>query len=179
MCVAFLMISFSRPVRAQERGAIGGALSAGLGLVPGQGLAGTVGASGWYRLMPALAIGINIGSTPDFGGVEQHGAEPVRDYFVEGFVDGRADPSAIVDFFGRISIGVAHVTLLPPSTGPLTEEERNEPILDLEGGPELQLFLAPPTTRARPEFFLRARGTLTITSAATFPGLGLSLGFEG
>lgn len=178
--VAFLLIGFgfSRPAQARERGAIGGALNAGLGGYP-QGLAYTAGASGWYCLLPALAIGANVGSTLAFGGGEQHGTELIRDFSFEGFVEGREDPSGIVDFFGRVSIGVAHVTQLPPSTGPLYDEVSNEPILELEGGPELRLFLAPPTTRARPQVLLRACATLSIMPAGTFLGLGLSLGFEG
>jgi hypothetical protein len=179
-CVACLMIGFgfSHTAQAQERGAIGGALSAGLGLLQGDG-ALTVGASGWYRLIPAFALGVNFGSTNILDGVEQHGTEVVSYTSFEAFGEGRTLPSSPVGVFGRASVGVAHLTLLPPSTGPLYDEERTEPILELEGGPELRLFFAPSTTRARPDLFLRVRGTLTAMSAATFYGLGLALGYEG
>src|SRR5450432_888008 len=76
--VAFLTIGFgfSCPAQAQERGAIGGALSTGLGLVDGSAAA-TIGASGWYRLIPALAIGVDVGSTGIITGHEQHDTEVV------------------------------------------------------------------------------------------------------
>jgi len=179
-CVACLMIGFGfgRTAQAQERGAIGGAVSLGLVLVDGNG-AEAVGASGWYRLIPAFAVGVNYGSTSVLTGVEQHGTEVVSDSSFEGFGEVRASPSAPVGFFGRVSLGVARVTLLPPSTGPLYDEERIEPILELEGGPELRLLLAPPSTRARPDVFFRVRPTLTTMPAATFLGFGIALGFEG
>jgi hypothetical protein len=180
ICVALLTIGFGfiRPAKAQERGAIGAALSAGLVVVDGNG-AGVVGASGWYRLIPAFAIGANFGSTTVLTGVEQHGTEVVSDYSFEGFGEGRSFPSSPVGVFGRVSVGVAHVTLLSPSTGPLYDEEKNLPLLELEGGPELRVFFAPSTTPARPDLFFRARGLLTTMSGATSYGLGLSLGFEG
>jgi hypothetical protein len=168
---------FSRPVQAQERGALGVALSAGLGVVDGSG-AFTVGASGWYRLLPALAIGVNVGSTSVIG-AEQHNKEVVGATSFEGFVEGRLFPSSFLGAFGRVSAGVADVTLLPSSTGPLGDEERAEPIVDLEAGPELRLFFAPSSKRPRPDLLLRARGTLTSMSGATFLGLGLALGVEG
>jgi hypothetical protein len=178
--VVCLMIgfAFSRSAQAQERGAIGAALSAGLGVVDRNG-AGAVGASGWYRLIPAFALGANFGSTTVLTGAEQHGTEVVSYYSFEGFGEGRSFPASPVGVFGRVSVGVAHVTLLSPSTGPLYDEEKNEPILELEGGPELRGFFAPSTTRARPDLFFRVRGTLTTMSSATTYGLGVALGFEG
>ena len=177
--IAFLIIGFgfSYPARAEERGLIGGALSTRLGLVDGRAAA-TIGASGWYRLMPALAVGADISST-GITGYEQHDTEVVSYSSFEGFVDGRGFPSSPVGVFGRVSTGLAHVTLLSPSTGPLYNTEKIEPILELEGGPELRAFFEPSTTGARPDLFFRVRGTLTTMSGATFYGLGLALGFEG
>ena len=176
--VTFLIIGlFSCPAQAQERRPIGGALSTRLGVLDGNG-AITIGASGWYRLFPALAIGLDVGSTGT-SGHEQHGTEVASYSSFEGFVDGRGFPSSPVGVFARASAGVAHLTLLSPSTGPLYDTEKSEPILELEGGPELRGFFAPPTIRARPDLFFRVRATLTTMSAATYYGLGLALGFEG
>ncbi|MEO6600269.1 MAG: hypothetical protein ABIQ16_10380 [Polyangiaceae bacterium] len=180
----------TRPVQAQERGAIGGELSAGIGTVlrasdegylPTRTLRG--GVSAWYRLVPAFAMGVTLGGMQ---AGQLDGSNVSQDTFiqsgkvVEAFADGRLFPSSFVGAFGRVSVGVAFLDLVPPfMPGPSHLEEARQPILELEAGPELRISLSPRTARPRPDFFLRVRGTLTAMSAATFAGYGIALGFEG
>jgi hypothetical protein len=178
--IAFMAtaLGYCRTAHAQQRGAIGGALNAGFGVSDGNGEA-TVAVSAWYRLIPAVALGFNLGSTSLVGQSEQHGTELNGYSSAEAFLDARAFPSSPFGLFGRASLGVGRVTLLSPSTRPLYTQRRTELIGDLEAGPELRIFFASPATRARPDLFLRLGGTLTSMSDATYFGLGLALGFEG
>ena len=193
--VAFVIVGFGaiRPARAQGRGAIGGELSAGLGYPPHVDTP-TVrhdtivrdGLSLWYRPILPLAFGMSIarsGTTNDLDNANfgQH-ALISHGFFYEAFVDGRLFPSSGVGAFGRVSGGVARLTLVPPVPnlgGWLPNEERTEAVLELEAGPELRLFLAPRRAEHRSDLFLRVRGTVTTMPAATFFGFGLALGFEG
>jgi hypothetical protein len=190
-CVAFTVFGFgtSRPAQAQERGAIGVEISAGVGSLPRasddylpNGMLRD-GLSLWYRLIPPLAIGLNVGAMQNG---QLDGSNVSRDTFVasgkvlETFAEGRLFPASPVGAFGRVSAGIAFLDLVPPFVpGPSHLATASEPILELEGGPELRFFFAPQTARLRPDLFLRVRGTVTIMSAATFPGFGLALGFEG
>ena len=191
-CVVFVIVCFgiSRPAQAQERGAIGVELSAGIGLLPNtsdnvyqpkQMLRD--GLSAWYRLVPAFAIGLTVG---EMHNGDLDGSNLSRDTFVasgtvvETFAEGRLLPTSFVGAFGRVSAGLASLKLVPTFVlGPLHEEAADEPILELEGGPELRIFFSPPSARPRSDLFLRVRGTLTTMPAATFLGYGLALGFEG
>ncbi|HEY5373897.1 MAG TPA: hypothetical protein VIK01_09420 [Polyangiaceae bacterium] len=180
----------SRPAEAQERGAIGVELSAGLGAVPRTSdnvyqpnVMLRDGLSVWYRLMPALAIGLNVGAMQNG---QLDGVNFSRDTFVasgkvvETFAEGRLFPTSFVGAFGRVSAGLASLDLVPTFVpGPSHEEAADEPILELEGGPELRIFFSPPSARPRSDLLLRVRGTVTAMPAATFLGYGLALGFEG
>jgi hypothetical protein len=191
-CVAFLSVGFgaSRLAQAQERGAIGVALSAGIGSVPRASdnvyLPNVMlrdGLSVWYRLVPALALGLNVGAMQNgqLDGVNfSHNTFVASGEVFEAFAEGRLLPSSFVGAFGRVSAGLASLDLVPPFVpGPSHESEGTEAILEIEGGPELRLFFSPPDARPRSDLFLRARGTLTMMPAATFLGYGLTLGFEG
>ena len=188
-CV-ILGVCLASPVQAQERGEIGGELSAGLGELgetsDGMYLPHTLmrlGLSGWYRLMPAVAIGLSW-ETLQNGQLD--GSNSSQDTFIEkgkalrAFVDGRLFPSWFVGAFGRASVGVAHLNLVPTFTpGPTHVETAYQPMFELEAGPELRIFFLPRSKRPRPDIFLRVRGTATVLPEAFFFGYGLSLGFEG
>ena len=191
VCAAWLLCAgFIRPAHAQERGAIGAELSAGIGLLPrtSDGMYQPdftlrEGLSAWYRPRPAFALGFSVG---EMNSGDLDGANFSRDTFLksgsvyEAFAEGRLFPTSTIGAFGRVSAGMAHLTLVPTfMPGPSHENTATQPVLELEAGPELRLFLTSPSTGARPGFFLRVRGTATAMSAATFLGYGLSLGFEG
>ena len=141
------------------------------------------GLSVWYRLMPALALGLNVG---EMHNGDLDGVNFSRDTFVasgkvvEAFAEGRLFPTWPVGAFGRVSAGVAFLDLVPTFVpGPSHVATGDEPILELEGGPELRIFFSPPSARPRSDLFLRVRGTVTTMPDATFLGYGVALGFEG
>jgi hypothetical protein len=191
-CIALVIVGFgvSRTAQAQERGAIGVELSAGIGTLPRtsdgayQPLALLRdGLSLWYRLVPAVALGLNVGAMQNG---QLDGSNVSRDTFVasgkvlETFAEGRLFPTSSVGAFGRVSAGIAFLDLVPPFVpGPSHLATAREPIFEAEGGPELRIFFAPRSARPRSDFFLRARCTVTTMSAATFLGYGLAVGFEG
>jgi hypothetical protein len=188
-CVASLLIGSHR-AQAQERGAIGVELSAGFGRrtetsdhVFEPNFKARDGLSAWYRLMPAFAFGLSVGGM-ESGALD--GANLSRDTFVAGgttleaFADGRLFPSSVVGAFGRASLGAAFLDLIQSSAiVPGREHAADEAILELEGGPELRFFFAPPGAPHRSDLFLRVRGTATTMPVNTFLGFGLSVGFEG
>jgi hypothetical protein len=189
-CVACagLMLGSASSAQAQtaERGEVGGEAHVGIG-----GAQGNIwlGASAWYRLRFALALGltyetniadtggegVSLGGDPGIGG----GADVLL-----GFVDYRVAPASAVGLFGRFSLGVADVQRLYPEPGGSASSNifggrGPEAIAQLEGGPEFRLFLTAKREPPRPALFLRPRLSYTLMSPQNFITVGLALGVEG
>jgi hypothetical protein len=177
----FAVLALSRDVLAAERGAIGGALDVGRGEL---GFVGDLraGISAWYRFKPALAIGVSASALYVDNGDD--GGETVIDggTLVEAFADGRLFPSSFVGGFGRVSAGLANVSISRYSGG----SHRLKPALELEMGPELRIFFEPQHD-SRATLFVRARATFSLIprdedverASSAFFGYGFALGFEG
>lgn len=182
LTVLVAVLALSRDALATERGAIGGALDAGVGEL---GFVGDLraGISAWYRLKPPLALGLSASAVYVDNG--DAGGETVIDgaTLVEAFADGRIFPSSVLGGFGRVSAGVANVSISRYSGG----SHRLRPAFELEAGPELRIFFEPPQDSSRAALFLRARGTFSLIprdgdverASSAFFGYGFALGFEG
>lgn len=178
----FTGLALSHAAFASERGAIGGALDAGRGQL---GFVGALraGLSAWYRLEPALALGVSssrlVVDNGDAGGTTVIDGATL----IEAFADGRIFSSSWVGGFGRVSAGLANVSISRYSGG----SHRLRPAFELEMGPELRLFFEPEHASSRAALFLRVRGTFSAIprdadverASSAFFGYGLALGFEG
>lgn len=175
LLVFTLPVLAARPTQAQERGAIGGDLHASFGMYYVG--APRAGASLWYRLTPALALGLS-----GDGMFVDSGADPAQNpkrtlqngVFVQAFADGRLFPDSWIGLFGRLSAGLGHATVASgaPPAGPVA-------LLDAEAGPELRWFLTDRRPH-RPVLLLRPRVGLTWVGIGNyFVNYGLTLGFEG
>ncbi len=182
LAVLFTVLALNHDALAAERGAVGGALDAGFGRL---GFVGNLraGVSAWYRLEPPLALGLSASAMYVDNG--DSGGQPVIDgaTLVEAFADGRLFPSSWLGGFGRVSAGVANVSISRSSGG----SHRLRPALELEAGPELRIFFEPPQDSSRAALFLRVRGTFSFIprdgdverASSAFFGYGFALGFEG
>jgi hypothetical protein len=178
----FTVLALSHDALALERGAIGVVLDAGRGEL---GFVGNLraGITAWYRLKPALAVGVS-GSALYVDNGDAGGTTVIDGAtLVEAFADGRIFPSSVIGGFGRMSAGVANVSISRYSGG----SHRVRPALELEMGPELRIFFEPQQVSSRATLFLRARATFSAIprdadverASSAFFGYGFALGFEG
>jgi hypothetical protein len=189
LCVtcAVALFGFVSSAAAQSatRGELGAELHASIANTGGVFL--WYGASAWYRVRPALALGMTAESGLVSTGGEgvSLGGSPGIDSgakIFKAFVDYRLAPASPVGLFGRFSFGVADVKPLFPIAGDSVnreEAQRTEPIADLEAGPEFRIFLSHSEQQPRPALFLRLRATATLMEPRGFVGFGLALGGEG
>lgn len=170
-----VVVLAARSTRAEERGAIGGDLHASFGFYYVG--APRAGASLWYRLTPALALGLSGDGMFVDSGANAH-RNPKRTLqsgvFVQAFADGRLFPDSWVGLFARLSAGLGDASVASGESpaGPVA-------LLDAEAGPELRVFLTGPRAH-RPALLFRPRAGVTWVGIGNqFVNLGLSLGFEG
>lgn len=146
------------------------------------------GGSLWYRLRPAIALGMtyetNIidtgGEGIGLGG--QAGIDGGATIF-KAFADYRIAPASAVGFFARFSLGIADVQPVYPKPGGGSGGRYGaagpELICELGAGPELRIFLSSKPEAPRPAIFLRLGGSFTLMAPRAFPGATLTLGAEG
>jgi hypothetical protein len=182
MASILTVLLLSNEALAVERGAVGGVLDAGHGEL---GFVGDLraGISAWYRLQPALALGVSGSAL--FVDNGDAGGETVIDraMLVEAFADGRLFPSSVLGGFGRVSAGMANVSVSRYSG----VSHRLRPAFELELGPELRIFFERERALSRANLFVRVRGTFSAIprdgdverASSAFLGYGLALGFEG
>jgi hypothetical protein len=189
LCVtcAVALFGFVSSAAAQSatRGELGAELHASIANTGGVFL--WYGASAWYRVRPALALGLTAesGLVRTGGDGVLLGGSPGIDggaKIFKAFADYRLAPASPVGLFGRFSFGVADVKPLFPIPGDSVnreEAERTELIADLEAGPEFRIFLSHSEQQPRPAVFLRMRATATLMEPRGFVGFGCALGGEG
>ena len=155
---------------AEARGEIGADVHAGVSTTAvGGNWRG--GVSAWYRLRPPLAIGIRGETMASKEG--EYDRDRIR--ALEAFMDAIIAPDSEVGGFARVSAGVADVHRFSVN---VSSRRNAAAIFELEAGPELRLFQAPPDVGPRSAWFLRASGTLTLVPSETgMFGFALALGF--
>jgi len=146
-----------------------------------------LGASAWYRLQPAIALGLTAETNiANYGGegllLDGQASIQGGARILKAFVDYRVAPTAAVGVFGRLSVGIADVQPIYPNGG--TSGGRwgspgAELITELEGGPEFRIFFSSKRESPRPALFLRLGGSFTLLAPRAFPGAVLTLGGEG
>ena len=145
------------------------------------------GASAWYRLEPAIALGLSAESnlvTYGGEGILLDGSAGIQGgaKILKAFVDYRLAPKSPFGAYARFSLGVADVQPVYPNGG--TSGGRwgaagPELITELAAGPEFRLFLSSKPEAPRPALFLRFGGSLTLMAPRAFGGAMLTLGGEG